>query len=144
MAISTALLMFISHRSAEARILEVVMEAGHDITPAQARLLARIDDQGTRIGDLADYAQITRQTATALVDRLEQAGYVHRAPDPEDGRGKLVTLSDFTRENILPLAREKERAIEEEWAEHLGAERMQQLRVTLEDLRKITDSSIPN
>ncbi|WP_018296106.1 MarR family winged helix-turn-helix transcriptional regulator [Corynebacterium lubricantis] len=143
MTISTALLMFISHRSAEARIMDVVMEAGHDISPAQGRLLARIDEHGTRIGDLADYAQITRQTATALVDRLEKSGFVHRAPDPADGRSRLVILSEYTREKILPLAREKERVIEQEWVAHLGKKRMDQLRATLEDLRKITDPSFP-
>ncbi len=78
-----SLLMFIAARAAENRILEAVQRAGyHDITVAQARIAARIGPDGTRLGELAEQAQVAKQTATALVDRLERAGYVKRSVDP--------------------------------------------------------------
>lgn len=134
----TALLMFIAGRSAENRVVEAVRQAGHDITLAQARLIARIGPDGTRLGDLADQAQVTKQTATALVDRLESARYVTRTPDPADGRARLVRLGPRALE-LLPVARAEEGRIEAEWADHLGTERMMQLRRALESLREITD-----
>ncbi|MDI3329564.1 MAG: MarR family transcriptional regulator [Micrococcus sp.] len=134
----TALLMFIAGRSAENRIMEAVRRAGHDLTLAQARLLARIGPDGTRLGDLADQAQVTKQTATALVDRLEAAHYVTRTPDPADGRARRVRLGPRALE-LLPVARAEEERIEAEWAAHLGEERMAQLREALGMLREITD-----
>lgn len=135
----TALLMFISHRAAETRVVEAVSRAGYtDFTVAQARLAARIGPNGTRISDLAAQAQVTKQTATALIDRLEQSGYVERVVDPTDARARLVRLAPRGRE-LIPIARAEEEAIEAEWTEHLGPRRMAQLRDALESLREITD-----
>ena len=35
---------------------------------------------------------LTSGSGTALLDRLEQAGFIHRQPNPEDRRGLLVEL----------------------------------------------------
>ena len=135
----TSLLMFIAHRTAENRIYEAVTAQGYDdVTIAQSRLLMGIDENGTRISVLADRAQVAKQTATALVDRLETAGYVERVPDATDGRARLVRLTPRAKEAI-PIARAEEQRIEEEWEAHLGTRRMQQLREALTMLRQITD-----
>ena len=97
-----------------------------------------IDPGGTRLSVLAERAQIAKQTATALVDRLERAGYVERVADPTDGRARLVRMTSRAKEAI-PHARAEEERIEEEWRAHLGTKRMQQFRKALTDLRKITD-----
>ncbi|QCU79327.1 MarR family transcriptional regulator [Citricoccus sp. SGAir0253] len=134
----TALLMFIAGRSAENRIMAALRAAGHELSLPQARLVARIAPDGNRLGDLAEQAQVTKQTATALVDRLEAAGYVERVPDPSDGRARLVRLAPRA-VALLPVARAEEQRIEEEWRAHLGERRMAQLREALEMLREITD-----
>ena len=135
----TSLLMFIASRAASERIFRTVQEAGFaDVTLAQSRLLMGIDDDGTRLSTLAERAQIAKQTATSLVDKLERAGYVERVPDPSDGRARLVRLTPRA-EAALPVARRAEEEIEEEWRAHLGPERMQQLRDSLGALREITD-----
>jgi DNA-binding MarR family transcriptional regulator len=134
-----SLLMFIASRSAGNRIFEALQRAGfEDITIAQSRLMMGLDPEGTRLSVLADRAQIAKQTATALVDRLERAGYVERVPDPSDGRARLVRMTARA-EAVVPLARAEEDRIEAEWREHLGARRMQQLREALTALREITD-----
>lgn len=86
-------------RAAEDRIVEALDAAGFGaITRAQVRLLAGIDDdEGTRLVVLAERARIATRTATALVDRFAAAGYVRRAPDPDDGRARLLRLSPATR-----------------------------------------------
>jgi DNA-binding MarR family transcriptional regulator len=138
-ALPTSLLMFIVQRYAAGRIYDAVREAGlGDITIAQSRLAVGIDPEGTRLSVLADRAQVAKQTATALVDHLERAGYVERVPDPADGRARLVRLT-ARGEQLIPIARAQERLIEDEWEAHLGARRMRQLREALERLREITD-----
>jgi len=135
----TSLLMFIASRAAGDRIFGVVHDAGFtDVTVAQSRLMMGIDSTGTRLSVLADRAQIAKQTATALVDRLERAGYVERVPDPSDGRARLVRLTKRA-QAALPVARAEEARIEAEWEAHLGATRMRQLREALTALREITD-----
>jgi DNA-binding MarR family transcriptional regulator len=134
-----SLLMFIAARSAANRIFEAVQQSGFDdVTIAQSRLMMGVDPGGTRLSVLADRAQIAKQTATSLVDKLERAGYVERVPDPTDGRARLVRLTARA-ESAIPRARAEEDRIEEEWRAHLGTKRMQQLRDALTDLRTITD-----
>jgi DNA-binding MarR family transcriptional regulator len=131
--------MYIAARDMENRIQEAMRRAGvTDITLAQSRIAARIGPRGTRLSDLAEQAQVSKQTATALVDRLEQAGYVERVPDPLDGRARLVRFSAKA-EAMLPIARAEEERVEREWERHLGHRRMRELRETLELLREITD-----
>jgi DNA-binding MarR family transcriptional regulator len=42
---------------------------------------------------LARAFQVTKQTMTSTLSRLEAAGFVEIRPDPADGRAKLVTLT---------------------------------------------------
>jgi DNA-binding MarR family transcriptional regulator len=136
---NTGVLMFVAYRHVERRILDYLAESGFgDITPAQAKLAARIGEHGTRLTELAEQAQVTKQTAGALVDQLVESGYVERVADPRDARARLVTLAPRGRD-VQAKARVMERRIEREWRAHLGAERMEQLRSALVDLREITD-----
>lgn len=135
----TSLLMFIASRYAADRIFATLQAEGFDdVTIAQSRLTMGLDPGGTRLSVLAERAQIAKQTATALVDKLERAGYVERVPDPTDGRARLVRMTARA-EAIIPLARAEEARIEAEWEAHLGVERMGQLRAALESLREVTD-----
>lgn len=134
-----AVLMFIAQRHAERRILEFLAAEGFDdITLAQGRVAARVGEEGTRLTELAEQAQITKQAAGSLVDQLERAGYVERVPDPTDARARLVRLAPRGRA-AQEKAREMERTIDAEWERHLGRARMRELRRALADLREITD-----
>lgn len=134
-----ATLCFIAHRYAENAVHAGLAEAGFDdFTLPQARLLARIDDEGSRITTLAASAQVTKQTAGYLVDQLERLGYVERVPDPTDARARLVRPAARARE-ASEVANRIERRVEAEWQERLGAEQMAQLRETLTTLREVTD-----
>src|SRR6478735_562958 len=59
-----------------------------DVKPAHAAVLQPLwqNPVGERLTALAHTASITKQSAGALVDHLEQAGYVERIPDPDDRR----------------------------------------------------------
>lgn len=140
----TALLMFISSRYAEARVYAAVTAHGFDdVTIAQSRLMMGIDEGGTRLTVLAERARVAKQTATALVDKLERAGYVERVPDPTDGRARLVRLTPRSMA-AFPFARAEEERIEADWTAHLGERRMRQLREALTMLRSLTDVAPPS
>ena len=81
---------------------------------------------------------MTKQTAGALVDQLERAGYVVRLPDPTDARARLVTLSDKGAAVCRTAAAEIAR-IDQEWRNHLGDNAFDELRAALISLREITD-----
>ncbi|MQY11515.1 hypothetical protein SRB5_16340 [Streptomyces sp. RB5] len=137
--LSTGLLLFLPYRWLEDRVFAALADAGYDdFTPAQARVLQRIGPDGTRLTDLAQQAQVTKQTAGFLVDQLEKTGYVTRVPDPTDRRARLVRgtakawAAKETADAVVAGA-------EREWEAHLGKRRMKQLREALTLLREITD-----
>ena len=133
------LLCFYPYRALEARVFAALAAAGFDdITPAQARLAARIGPRGTRLTDLAGQALVTKQTAGHLVDQLERTGYVHRVPDPTDARARLVQMAERGRA-VVALARKVELEVEAEWIAHLGNRTAAELRAALERLREVTD-----
>jgi len=136
--LNTGLLLFISYRAMENRIFAALAAAGFDITPAQARVAQRIGPDGTRLTELAEAAQVTKQTASFLVDQLEKAGYVHRAPDPRDARARLVRIGDRGAA-AQEVAGRVVTEVEEEWRAHLGERRWRQLREALTSLREVTD-----
>jgi DNA-binding MarR family transcriptional regulator len=137
--LNLGLLLFIPYRAMENRVFDALAAAGFDdFTPAQARVMQRIGPNGSRLTDLAEQAQITKQSAGFLVNQLERAGYVERVPDPTDARARLIRMSERAA-RAVPLAAAAVEAVEAEWAEHLGAQRTRQLRQALTRLREITD-----
>jgi len=108
-----------------------------DLRPAHTAVFQHIEAGGSRLTDLAERAQITKQSMGYLVDDLEQHGYLERRPDPSDRRAALISLTDRGWEQVRAALRIIA-TIEEEWASGLGELRMQQLRELLGDLRELT------
>ena len=132
-------LLFVAYRALEQRAHDAVVASGiTDITPAQARIAARIGPHGNRVSDLAEQARVTKQSAAFLVDHLEAAGYVDRVPDPADGRAQLVRLTARA-ERVVKIANAEVDRVLGEWADHVGADRLRQVHQTLRDLREIAD-----
>ncbi|WP_349962931.1 MarR family transcriptional regulator [Rhizobium sp. ZPR3] len=44
--------------------------------------------------EINSYLGLTSGSGTALLDRLEKAGYIRRAPNPRDRRGVCITLNE--------------------------------------------------
>jgi DNA-binding MarR family transcriptional regulator len=132
-------LLFVAYRAMENAVLDALVAAGFDdITLAQARVFQRIAADGSRLTELAEAAQVTKQTAGFLVDQLERAGYVERTPDPRDGRARLVRVAARGQRAVRASA-PVVAGVEARWAEHLGPLRMAELRGALVALREITD-----
>ena len=138
-AINFGVLLFIPYRHMENRILQAVKEAGYDdVTLAQTRVFQRIAPEGSRLTELAEQSQMTKQSVAGLVDELERMRYVKRVPDPDDRRARLIQIDKRGRQGAkaAQVAHDK---VQAEWRSHLGARRFSQLREILEDLREITD-----
>jgi DNA-binding MarR family transcriptional regulator len=116
------------------RIAEGLVEAGFDdIRPAHTAVFQHVKAEGSRLSELAERAQITKQSMGYLVDYLEAHGYVERRADPSDRRASLIFLTERgwaeVREALRIIA-----AIEQEWARRMGQRRMEQLRELLTEL----------
>ena len=69
----------------------------HDSAPTQAQLAAAVGRDKTRL--------------IVILDRLEARGLLHRTPDPDDRRNRIVTLTDAGR-TLLAECRRDIRAME--------------------------------
>jgi len=74
---------------------------------------------------------MTKQSVAEATNDLEQLGYVERVPDPDDGRVKIIRLTERGRE-AQAMGRRLIDDIEREWAERYGEERIAALRDALE------------
>ena len=108
-----------------------------DLRPAHTAVFQHIEAGGSRLTDLAERAQITKQSMGYLVDDLEQRGYLERRPDPSDRRAALISLTDRGWDQVRAALRIIA-TIEEEWSSRLGEPRMQQLRELLDELRHLS------
>jgi DNA-binding MarR family transcriptional regulator len=116
------------------RVSVGLAEAGFgDVRPAHTAVFQHIDADGTRLTDLAESAQITKQSMGYLVDYLEERGYLERRPDPTDRRVALIALTDRGWEQVGE-ALKIIAGVEQEWARRLGKRRLQQLRELLTEL----------
>jgi DNA-binding MarR family transcriptional regulator len=92
-----------------------------------------VQEEGSRLTDLAERSHLTKQAVGEVVDELERLGYVERTPDPQDGRAKVIRLTARGRDaqaTALRIFAE----LEQDWGERIGRERVAALREALEAL----------
>ena len=104
-------------------------DLGHgDIRDGHGCVFGFIDmDTGTRLTDLAERSGLTKQAVGEAVTELERLGYLQRLPDPNDGRAKLIKLTDWGVDAVLK-GRRVFAEIEAGWAEQLGPEMLAKFR----------------
>jgi len=111
-----------------------------DLTPTQISVLLRLDKDGPATTSNLARAEVMRpQSMGAVVSALEAAGLVDGVPDPADGRQTILSLTD----TCLRLIREG-RAARQDWLHRkiearLSLEEQEQLRTSLELLRRLVD-----
>jgi DNA-binding MarR family transcriptional regulator len=131
--------LFIPYRYMEDRIFRAIQDAGFDDwTLAQVRVFQRLAPDGSRLTDLADQAQMSKQSAGVLVDQLERLGYVRRILDPTDGRARLIVIEERGR-RAAEVAMTTSNEILSEWLAFLGTRNFTLLHQILDQLREITD-----
>jgi DNA-binding MarR family transcriptional regulator len=109
-------------------------QAGHpSIRQGHGCVFRFIREEGSRLTELADSSGLTKQAVGEVVANLVDLGYVERAPDPEDGRAKVIKLTALggeARQTAVEIFAE----IEREWGERFGAARVEAMRELLEEL----------
>ncbi len=79
--------------------------AGVDLSRPAYALLRRIDEHGPlTLGDLARAAGMDAASTGRQVRRLEELGFVERAPDADDGRVITVTITPAGHDARLRIA----------------------------------------
>jgi DNA-binding MarR family transcriptional regulator len=115
-------------------LMRELAASGHpDVRFAHGSVFQFLDDDGTRVGVLAERAHVSKQAMAQLVAHLEEHGYVERVPDPDDRRAKLVRSTERGRE-VFAIARAGMAAVDVRLRRRLGDAKVEQLRTLLEEL----------
>ncbi len=67
---------------------------------AQIELLMALQEQPSRVGELATRLRLAGNTVSTLVQQLVEAGFVNRGPDAADRRVAVVSLTDAGRRQL--------------------------------------------
>lgn len=83
----------------EARVLEILVEGGHDqVRSSHINLTRNLDMAGTITTELARRAGMTKQAMGEIVEQCEQLGLVERVRDKRDARAKIVRFTKAGRD----------------------------------------------
>ncbi|SRR5260221_5109403 len=83
------------------RLRQEAAGAAGELTPTSAAALATVERHGPLTpSELAEIERVKRPTATRTLRVLGEAGLVDRAPDPEDGRSALVSITATGRDRL--------------------------------------------
>jgi DNA-binding MarR family transcriptional regulator len=113
------------------------------VRPAFGFVLVALREGPASLRDLPGVLGTTKQAVSKLVDAMVAAGLVQRVADPGDARAKRVELSARGR-SLLSDVERIWADLEAEWAQTLGAGRLDALRADLEAvLRGAHGGSLP-
>ena len=101
-------------------------------------ILGRSGAPGLPMGAIAREQVLSTGGVTRLVDRMEAAGLVERAADPDDRRGRLLRLTELGEETVVRASRVHVENIKRHFVEPLPAAHREQF---AEDLRILSHAA---
>jgi DNA-binding MarR family transcriptional regulator len=125
-------LLRLPHEVIVARMLAALKSRGLELTMTELGVFLYPGPEGRRPVDLARQRNMTRQAMNYVLAGLERQGYVERQAGAQAAT-RVVRLTAKGREVVAELRR-CVALIEQEWAAHLGAQRVKALRETLQQL----------
>lgn len=120
-----------------------------DLTMGQLKTLAALaSGQAMNVSTLAETLDVSKPTASILVDQVVQRGYAERTEDPEDRRRTLVALSQAGSDLIAQLRQSGPQERMVRWLEAMDPDDLAALRRGLQALaatiqRENTQAPIP-
>lgn len=109
-----------------------------DIRDPHLQIFGNIGTGGVRLTELAARAQLSLAATSELVNDLAALGYLARSPDPQDGRAKLIDLTDRGR-RLLADAGDRVADIEARWSKLVSADDFAHMCATMQRLLDALD-----
>jgi DNA-binding MarR family transcriptional regulator len=112
-----------------------------DFTPSQMQVLARLEREGpATVTSLARAQGMRPQSMGETLAALKAAGFVSGAPDPNDGRQTVLSITPALRRKVKAT-----RAAREDWLlrtiqSHFSAAEQKQLAIGVDLLKRLIDS----
>jgi DNA-binding MarR family transcriptional regulator len=120
----------------------MVQRTSGNLTFSQTSALVAVEKVGPiRLGELAARERVAAPSMTRTVSGLVEAGLLHRAGDPLDGRSFLLSITDLGREFLEGLRTERNAALAEGVA-HLTDPEYAALRAALPVLEHLAEQEI--
>jgi len=86
----------------------VRFESTHDVAPHQFSVLVRLEVGPRTPGELAEIERVAKPTMTKTLQPLVERGLVQRAPDPDDGRQVICSLTAAGRAMVRATRRRRD------------------------------------
>jgi DNA-binding MarR family transcriptional regulator len=116
------------------RIHATFAEEGYgDVRAEHLAVLQHPGPDHQRPSALAARSGMSRQAINHLISNLERAGYIERYTDPAGGNARLLRLTGRGRQ-LYERMEAVSASVEAEWAQQIGASRLEELRALLADL----------
>ncbi len=109
----------------------MMREAGLSLPRAQSMMMASVDDGMNRQADMAKHLRVSKQAVQQSLKELVAKGFVTVEPDPENGRQKIVLMTDKGRE-MREIALDGIQVLEEKLASRIGEDRLRALHEVLD------------
>lgn len=117
-----------------ARMLATVNEHGFDVSPTELGVFMYPGPDGRRPIELARQCNMSRQAMNYVLAELERRGYILRRAGAASNSIELQLTAKG--QEMYALMRACVAAVEQEWKDHLGERRFNDLRETLLDLSR--------
>jgi DNA-binding MarR family transcriptional regulator len=112
-------------------------EGFKEVRPSYGSIvLPLFEEDGLRMGELAERARLSKQTMTTMIRLLERDGLVRRPRDPEDRRAFRVYLTARAR-SFRPVAESVLSELDELVGERLSQAGLSRLKTSLKEVMSL-------
>ncbi|MFD3443192.1 MarR family winged helix-turn-helix transcriptional regulator [Microbacteriaceae bacterium 4G12] len=98
--------------------------------------ISRQPERRIRLRNLNQHVLLTQPSVSRLIDRLAAKGYVCKLPDPGDGRGTIVAMTDEGLTAFRQVAFQHVESIDRHLSGALDTEELEELRGLCEKLQQ--------
>jgi DNA-binding MarR family transcriptional regulator len=117
-------------------LVDTRLRREHDLALSWFELMQVIDSTpGCRVIDIADALSITIGGTSKLVDRIQNAGWCERSPNPDDGRSSTIRLTRAGRRRFVAARRTFTDEVGIRLGEPLSTSELQRFAATVHKLR---------
>ncbi|WP_405056106.1 MarR family winged helix-turn-helix transcriptional regulator [Kribbella sp. NBC_01505] len=128
-----------ANRALQVDMVREMHERGYPkIKQAHNAIFATLRLEGSRSADMATRSGMTRQSMGELVREMVALGILEMRPDPQDGRAKLVTYTEFGLQ-VAAVGYKRLFDLEERFAEEFGPDEYAVARDVLSRVADVLD-----